>query len=877
LRLQSGTRLGPYEIVEDIGAGGMGEVYRARDTRLARSVAIKVLPAEFAEDVRLRARFEQEAKTISALNHPHICTLLDVGSEDGVDYLVMEYCEGQTLADRLGRGALPLDQVLQYAIDLADALSRAHRAGIVHRDLKPSNVMVTKSGVKLLDFGLAKMQLESSMTDSTAQFLSEEGGILGTIQYMAPEIFGGAEADARSDIFALGLILYEMLTGKRAFSGSNRTTVMAAILEREPRPVHELAPNVPPPFEHLIDKCLSKQPDERWESAHDVAEQLRWIRESKPAPILARRGLAIAAAIVMVVSLGAIAAIWKLIGHDETASVVRISIPFAQPPEGGAEDEKLATIGVGSGLPNVAISPDAKRIVYATERKGESQIYLRQLDSFESVAIAGTELGGGPFFSPDGQWIGFISQGSLMKIPLAGGAPQRLYPTLRGAGRGATWAPDGMIYFCPGPGMGLWKISSNGGAVQKVTEPDASAGENGHRWPQMLPDGKHLLFTIRTDQITSFDDARIAVLSLATGKWKVVLEGGSCARYASGNLLFGRAGSLYAVPFDLRSMSVTGPRRKVVDGVLTMPSSGAAHFGVSTAGDLVYVPGGIARGRSAILRSDVTGHLEPVANLSQYIGSMSVSPDGRKIAMAIAAANDDIWLYDMGSGATTRFSFERGDEDFPLWTADASSVMYTAGPPSRLLLRKANGAGDAEQFQFAGARATSCSSDGKFIVYADRDPVTGFDLWLLPLMGDRKPRPLLRSRFNETEASFSPDGRWIAYTSDETGVPAIYVRAVTGDGGHWQLSTEGGRWPRWSSDGQSVWYRQGDKLLLVPVSIVGNEAQPGKSRPLFTIPDLADYGVEKDGLLIAQHLQEVHEARRVNVILNWKRELLANR
>ena len=859
----------------------MGEVYRARDTRLGRSVAVKVLPDEFAADVRLRARFEQEAKTISALNHPHICTLLDVGREDGVDYLVMEYCEGQTLADRLGRGALPLDLALQYGIDLADALSRAHRAGIVHRDLKPSNVMVTKSGVKLLDFGLARMHVESSVTDSTAQFLTEEGSILGTIQYMAPEVLGGADADARSDIFALGLVLYEMLTGKPAFSGPNRASVMASILEREPRPIHELAPNVPPPLEHLIDKCLSKQPDERWESAHDIAEQLRWIRESKPVPLVGRRrswtAIAIAAALLM-----AIAAIWKFSVREAPGAVVRLSVPLAQQTEGADEKETPSTIAIGTGLPSVAISPDGKRIAWAAEHNGINQIFVRQLDSFETVAVTGlaNDQSGGPFFSPDGQYIGFVRFGSLMKKPITGGAAQPLFTKLRGAGRGATWAPDGTIYFCPSADGGIWKMSSNGGVAQKVTEPDVAAGENSHRWPQILPDGKHLLFTIRTDQIASFDDARIAVFSLDTGKWKVVLEGGAYARYASGNLLFGRAGNLYAVPFDLQSLSVTGPRRKVIDGVLTTPSSGAAHFGVSSNGDLVYVPGGVAQGRTALVTVDLTGHSKLIANLALSINSLKLSPVGRRIALSVAAANDHIWLYDIGSGAAARFSFERGEESSPLWTADGSRIVYTASPPPRLMVRNADGAGDSSELvppssALRVAGASTVSSDGKFLLYDARDEATGYDVWLLPFSGDRKPRPLVRSQFNEIEASLSPDQRWIAYTSDETGRFEAYVSPTAG-GGHWQVSTGGARAPQWSLDGKSVYYRQSDQFLGVPISITANDVRPGKSRVMFTIPGASDYDVTKEGFLIAQNLEELHGPRQINVILNWKRELLAN-
>jgi serine/threonine protein kinase/Tol biopolymer transport system component len=849
----------------------MGEVYRARDTRLPRSVAIKVLPADFATDPRLRARFEQEAKTISALNHPHICTLLDVGRENGVEYLVMEYCEGQTLADRIERGALPLDQLLQYGADLGDALSRAHRAGIVHRDLKPSNVMVTQSGVKLLDFGLARMHIESSPVESTARLTTAAGTILGTIQYMAPEVLAGKEADARSDIFAFGLILYEMVTGKPAFSGSNKASVMASILEREPQPIHEPRPDTPPALEHVINKCISKQPDERWESAHDVAEQLRFIRENKPASVVAGRRTTMAVAIVAAATFIAIAAIWKLSSHEQRNSVVRLSIPLAQTGNEAAGNEASpVSIGASSGRPSVAISPDGKRIAYAAERNGVSHIYLRQLDSFETIVLEGP--GGGPFFSPDGQWIGFTRLGSLMKAPVAGGVARPLSIALLGVGRGATWAPDGTIYFCPSSAAGLWKISSNGGAAQKVTEPDIAGGENSHRWPQILPDGKHLLFTIRTDAITSFDDARIAVLSLDTGTWKVVLEGGAYARYVSGTLLFGRAGNLYAVPFDLRSFTVTGPRRKVIDGVLTMPSSGAAHFDVSSSGDLVYIPGGIAYGRTAILSVDAMGHTKPVANLAQSAGEIKRSPDGRRIALGVSAANDNIWLYDVGSGAATRFTFERGEEGSPVWTPDGSRLLYGAGPPVRTMIRNADGAGDSEVLVQSGP-PLSCSSDGKLLLYRDKTPATGFDIWLQPLTGDRKPRSLLRTQFNETEASFSPDGRWVTYTSDETGHFEAYVCASAGGGGHWQISVDGAHSPRWSSDGKAVYYRQGDNFFTVPISMNGNDVQPAKRELLFTIPAVSGYDVINGGFLVAQNIEDFHGTRQLNVILNWKREL----
>jgi Tol biopolymer transport system component len=871
VQLQSGTRLGPYEIVERVGAGGMGEVYRARDTRLSRSVAIKVLPTEFAADVRLRARFEQEAKTISALNHPHICTLHDVGRENGVDYLVMEYCEGQTLTDRLERGALPLDQVLQYGIEIADALSRAHRAGIVHRDLKPSNIMITKSGVKLLDFGLAKVHLETSLGESTAQLISEEGKLLGTIPYMAPEVFAGKEADAQSDIFAFGVVLYEMVTGRPAFSGTSKASVMASILEREPQPVREVKPDTPPGLEHVINKCLTKNPDERTESAHDVAEELRWIREARSTPVASSRHMRVALALLVAVVVISSLAFWRFTRKPELGPVVRLSIPL---PRNRAGDAAGARLSFGFNAPSVAISRDGKHIAFEMIRGGTSQIYVRQLDSFESVALAGTEMGTAPFFSPDGRWIGFFSRFNLLcKIPVGGGAPQTLYTGLRGASRGATWAPDGTIYFTPGPGTGLWKVSADGGPGRQLTEPNSSASENSHRWPQMLPDGKHLLFTIRTDQLTSFDDAKIAILSLESGRWNVVLEGGACARYIStGHLLFGRAGALYAVPFDLKSLSVKGTPRKVVDDVLTVPSSGAAYYEITRNGDLAYISGGVAEALTKIVALDRSGRSTLVATLAFSAEDLKISPDGRKIAMVRSAANNDVMVYDIESGSTSRLSLEGGDEGCPVWTPDGTRVIYTATRPPRLLARRADGAGEAEELlRSSFPAANSCSPDGEFVAYSYADVTTGFDIGLLPLKGDHKPRPWLRTRFNDAcLAQFSPDGKWIAYISGVSGSPEVFVGPVSG-GGRWQVSTNGGQRPLWSADGKAIFYRAGDNVFAVPVALTPSQVRPGKPQLLFSLAS-PWYDVTKDGFLALLPVDEPPKMQ-LNVILNWTREL----
>jgi len=843
----------------------MGEVYRARDTRLRRSVAVKILPSEMATDARFRVRFDREAKVISSLNHPNICVLHDVGRENGFEYLVMELCEGQTLAERIARGPLPLDQVLRHGTEIAEALSAAHGAGIVHRDLKPSNVMLTKSGVKLLDFCLAKDETAlrpSSVTTSTLdRRLSDDGRVLGTLPYMAPETVSGSEATARSDIFALGLVLYEMLTGKRAFFGTSKAALIAAILEHEPIPPRELRADVPAALEHVIEKCLAKSFDERWESAHDIAEELRWIRESRPSSTVAAspRRIAVVAAAAALVAI-ALVVPWRFSRRAESTPVFRLSIPLAQPVE------QPGLTGAGNGLPNVTISSDGKRIAYVGVTGGVNRIYLRRVDSFETLALAGTDDAGGPFYSPDGEWIGFSCRGTLRKLPLAGGVTQTL-TKITGAGRGATWAADGSIYFAPGSDGGLWQISASGVAPRKITKPNRSAGENSHRWPEMLPDGKHLLFTIRTDSIASFSDASIAVLSLETGKWNVVLEGGTCARYAVGNLIFGRGGNLYAAPFDLKTLTVTGPRRKVVDGVVTVASSGAAHFAISRKGDVVFVPGADAAGVTELLSVDLGGHAKPIGNVPLSVNKLRISPDGRKIALAVAAANDSVWLYDFGSGAATRVSFERGDTDNPVWTADSSRLIYQAN--CQILIKPAGG-GDAEELLHAASMPMSCSRDGKLLAYCNYSVNTGLHLCLLPLGGDRKPQPLTPSRFNEFQASFSPDGRWIAYASDEEGALDAYVRPAAHSGGRWKISTDGGRWPHWSMDGQTLFYRKGDGFFSVPISMAGGEVRSGKPALLFSMAGVADYDVSGDGFVMARNVYDHSETRQLNMIVNWK-------
>ena len=857
----------------------MGEVYRARDTRLSRHVAIKVLRGPLRDDMRQRARFNREAKTISSLSDPHICALHDIGSDNGVDYLVFEYCDGITLSRRLARGPLPIEQVLQFGNEIATALSRAHRAGIIHRDLKPSNVMLTKSGVKLLDFGLAKPVLTASADDdstfSLREPISEEGSFLGTLHYMAPELLAGREADARSDIFALGVVLYEMVTGKPAFSSTSAPGIMAAILEHEPQPILELQPRTPPALDYVISKSLSKNPDVRWESAHDIAEQLRWISQSPDTPSSSPKSrrivpFAIAAAALLVLTVAAVRWTRRV---PEIDRLTRLSIPLETPAGVPANGKNLMLTGID-------LSRDGSKVAYSycapcNSHLTDSHIYVRHLDSFESVPVPGTEGGEMPFFSPDGQWIGFFVMGQLRTIPITGGTPQVVSSQSFWVSQGMSWAPDGTIYFAPGVGHGLWSVAAAGGKARPITVPDASRGENSHLWPQALPDGEHVLFTIRTAQITSFDQARVAMLSAKTGKWKVILEGGTFGRYTSGQLLFARAGALYAAPFDLASTSVTGPPRKVLDGVRTSGASGNGWYQVSDGGDLMYLRGTPVGGRSEILAVDRTGVSRVLATLPVLATRPRVSPDGRKVSLNVATANREVWLYDLESAAARRLSSQSGDNMGGVWTADGTRLIYTSD--NRIVSQRVDGSADVEVIlRPAPGRPitpwmTSCSPDGKGILYSDNDPVTKSDIWILPLEGDRTPRPVLRSPAAEYAAQFSPDGKWIAYVATDIDHPEVYVRPTTG-AGQVEISQGGGNPPSWSRDGKEIFYLRGEEMMAVPIAVDGSRLHAGKPRVLFHSPSTDFFDVTKDGFLMLRWL-DMPQPREINVVLNWKREL----
>jgi len=876
IQIGNGTRLGPYEIVSPIGAGGMGEVWRARDTRLDRQVAIKVLPAALADSEQFRARFEREAKTISQLNHPNICTLHDVGHEDGTSYLVMELLEGESLADRLVRGPLPLAEVLRYGAQIAAALDRAHRAGIVHRDLKPGNVVITKSGAKLLDFGLARSltsPLAVSVDGATEHKpLTQEGTILGTFQYMAPEQLEGQEADARTDIFSFGALLFEMATGRRAFQGKTRTSLIAAIVSSQPEPISSIAPVSPPLLDHVVRKCLEKDPDGRWQSAHDVMSELQWIGEagSQAGAIFAiphKRRLRSSWLIAFALGvLGATAAIvaWRS-RHTTRQPLTRLMMPVSG-------EGLLASYGSN----NIAISPSGKVIAFVSERAGVPQIFMRKLDVLDPVAVPGTEGASSIFFSSDSQWIGFLSGAHLQKVAVDGGSPQVICDA--GEVRGASWQGD-TIVFAMGT-SGVWSVGAEGGKARLVAAPRAADGDDYLLAPELLPDGDTIL-------CSAFRAGRpeLIAVSLRTGRRTVVTDDTGSTRYLKQQrcLLFARGSSLMAAQFDPKRSVLTGPVVSVVDGILTIPPYGRSQFAVSDDGTLVYAPGGVAEVKNTIVWVDRSGRVTPTAFPPRWYEEPRIAPSGDRLAMTIRdLTNGDIWIGDLRQGTLARLTFDPAEEETVAWSPDGKHVAFAASrlhSPRTIRWRFADGTGPEEQLLMTQVESGhphmgGFSADGGMIAYTDFGPVFQGDLWVSSLAAHAA-HPFLTTAANERGPRFSPDARYLAYMSNESGRDEIYVQSFPGPGGKWQISNDGGSEVVWASNGKEIFYRNGDKMMAVDV-VTGNSFSAGPPQVLFSgrfAPmrrGEAGYDVNREGtkFLMVQRDQSGGSQQLV-VVQNW--------
>jgi Tol biopolymer transport system component len=878
MSLAAGTRLGPYEILAPLGAGGMGEVYRARDSRLGRDVAVKVLPTELSSDPDVRARFEREAKTISSLNHPHICTLFDVGHEGETGYLVMELVEGETLAARLERGALAAEPLLKIAIEITDALDRAHRSGIVHRDLKPGNIMLTKSGAKLMDFGLARATGLApsagamSHTPTMSRPLTAEGTIVGTFQYMAPEQLEGGEADARADLWALGCVLYEMATGKRAFAGKSQASLIGAIMNTEPAPMSTLSPLAPPALERIVRACLAKDPNDRIQTAHDVKLQLQWIAEGGslagiPAPVAARRrsreAAAWAIAAVTTVALAVLGALLVLRGPEPP----RVSRFFVEAPEAIA------------GIDWPRLSPDGRQLAFlATDSTGTRQIWIRPIDALEAHPV-GSKAPGRPFWSPDGRFLAYILDSKLRKVPVAGGPAVTMAETPGGAD--GSWGAGDVIVYDGSGGDSIRAVPAGGGSVKPATRLDRAAGESGHAWPCFLPDGRHFLFVATTK-----DGQRMKVGTL--GSLKAVDLGPTEGRVEytpPGYIVFPREGTLLAQRFDPRALKTVGEPVPVGEKVTMGQASG--HFTLSGEGTLSYSTQA-SEEKSQLVWMDRSGRVLANACPPDDYQDLTLSPDGQRAVVAIVdprSGRQDLWVRNLGRGVSSRITFGGGENCWPIWSPDGSRIAWASNRAGQygIYLRLASGVGREDSLKHApnaDEGPWDWSRDGRWILTASQGPVNRWDIWAHPTTADPSPTVFLETSFSERSPRLSPDGRWIAYQSNESGRPEIYVQPFPGPGGKWQVSTSGGTMPQWRGDGKELFYLGADQsLMAVPVA-AGETFESGNPVALFRarLTELSlggcGWAVTADGqrFLLNSPVGGIGGARFA-VVTNWTSEL----
>jgi Tol biopolymer transport system component len=877
LSLSSGDRLGPYEILAPLGAGGMGEVYKARDTRLERTVAIKVLPSATSSSPEVRQRFEREARTISQLSHPHICALYDVGRDGETDFLVMEYLEGETLSERLTKGALPLEQTLRYGREIGDALDRAHRHGIVHRDLKPGNVMLTKSGVKLLDFGLAKAveapKAPGSLTALPTQAaLTQEGTILGTFQYMAPEQLEGREADARTDIFAFGAVLFEMATGKKAFSASTQASLITAIMSREPEPVSSMQPMSPPALDRLVQTCLAKDPEDRWQSAHDVAGELKWISESSrsgmAAPVAMRRRSRerLAWGLGVLLLLGAVV-LALTVARGPAA-------PAAKPVRFQISIPELGTSSIG-----LAVSPDGSELAYVAPASGSAAaIWLRPFDSLEPRLLAGTEGAMTPFWSPDGGSIGYFAGGSLKVVEVTGGLSRTLSSGANDP-RGGTWSRDGTIVFAPDFQSVLLRIPAAGGSATPVTTFDATRKEQTHRWPSFLPDGRH--FVYYASKGSGEEPGEIFLGSLDGGPAKHLMSSVSMAVFAPpGYLLFDRGRQLAAQPFDSSRLESRGAAIPIAGPVMRIAEySGYRQITVSNNGVLAYQAGGDRRTNRLVWLDRSGREVGKVTQDASYYAPR-LSRDGSRLAVTRWDADTtvgDIWLFDLSRNLGSRLTVNAADDTLGVWSHDDRSVVYSSSRDgvNDLYQIRADRSGAEERLLQSGNWKVpdDVSPDGRNLLY-ETIKDGRISLWVLPLSGDRTPAPFVAGQMSTFGGQFSPDGRRVVYTSGDSGRPEVYVTDFPGPAGKWQVSTEGGQMPLWRADGREIFYYAPDGNLMAADVVTGPAFSTGAPRALFKIrmgvsPD-RQYDVSPDGkrILVAVY-SGAGEELPASVVLNW--------
>ncbi len=897
--LTAGTKFGPYEIVSPLGAGGMGEVYRALDTRIDRSVAVKILPARLAEKPEARERFEREARAISQLSHANICQLYDLGQQDGIHYIVMEYLEGETLAARLARGRLPVEQVLRYGAEIAEGLDAAHRSGVIHRDLKPGNVMLTRMGAKLMDFGLAKTAplvtpqssaLSATMTSpNLAHPLTAEGTVIGTFQYMSPEQLEGKEADSRSDIFSFGAVLYEMATGKRAFSGKSQVSVASAIVEQEPEPITLTQPLAPPALQHVVQGALMKDPESRWQSAADIARRLRWISSPESSsnaarPVLPHRRWRERAWWVAAIAALFGCLLWFAWFAQPHARVVRASLT---PPPGRAFD----FMGDFSGPP--VLSPDGTRVAFAARAlKERNSIWVRRLDSASADKLPGTDGAFALFWSADSKSVGFFADTKLKKVAASGG-PVTILAEAPNA-RGGAWNRDNVIVYAPDYREALWKINAGGGTPARATTLDLSKHST-HRWPSFLPDGSHYLF-FATNHAGGHREANgIYLGSLDSDSIQLVLATDSAGLYSSGYLLFHQQNALMAQKFDLTRGTVSGEPVTLANDV--QHDSGTFHTVFTVADNLLlYEPGSEnGLGNTDILWVDRDGKvLSHVAERLGYRGGQ-LSPDGKRLAISVGNPKSDIWVFDLDHGGRTRLTFDDATHVMPSWSADGTRVAYmsqfgsTTMAGTELHARLASGGGQDELLlsrKQAGAIPVTLSwpqwsPDGRDLVYLQQEGPTGASVWSVPASGEGKPQLIVKPESptgRVTFARLSPDGRWLAYSGNDGGREEVYVTSFPGGNGRWQISREGGTFPVWRHDGREIYFIGLDAhLIAVNVNAQEGKFEVGNAQSLFEVRNVfalgSPFDVTPDGKRFLVLTQPDGSVAPLTLVLNWTAEV----
>jgi serine/threonine protein kinase len=880
-----GKRLGPYEVLSAIGAGGMGEVYLARDSRLNRDVALKALPSAFASDTERMARFEREARLLAALNHPHIAAIYGLEESSGTRALVMELVDGPTLAERIAAGPIPLDEALPIAKQIAEALEYAHDHGVIHRDLKPANIKVKPDGtVKVLDFGLAKalsddpaaVDMSNSPTLSMAATMA--GTILGTAAYMSPEQAKGRAADRRADIWAFGVVLFEMLTGRRLYTGENGAETLASVIKDEV-PFDRLPSATPPAIRNLLRRCLDKSAKRRLQHIGEarilIEDVLSGAAIAEPVAAAPRQQHPvawIALAAVLLVALASLAFV-----HFRESPAPQQTIRFQL---SGPENSNVSFF---------QLSPDGQYIAFIEQKEGQAQLWVRPLGSLEAQPLRGTDDATYPFWSPDSASIGFFAQGKLKKIAVTGGEPQVLCDAT--AGRGGSWSAAGVIIFSPNIGGPLYRVAAAGGVPSQVTKMTGSVSGDTDRYPEFLPDGHTFLYT------------RLSGKAGTEGIYAGTLEGTqpvhllpdeSSSKYASaapfsraGYLLFRRKTTLMAQPFDPNRLKTSGEMFPIAEKVGTDTNTGNVAFSASANGELAYRSGSVFDARQ-FAWMDRSGKQLGIVTKPAATYSGALSPDEKQIAMSILpdATTGDIWLQDVTRAVISRFTFEPGRSSEAVWSPDSSRIVYSQiiGANFSIYQKAVNGAGAGELLKAGGINliATDWSPDGKFIVYSDYSDTTNEDLWLLPLEGDRKPILFLQTPFNESDGHFSPDGRWMAYMSNESGRDEVYVQTFPATGSKWQVSTAGGRFPRWSKDGHELFYIAADQKLMTvavkPGAAGSRSFEAGSPQPLFEIksipsPLLFSYQASADGRRFLVNIPATGEGSAptpFTVVVNWQ-------